>query len=77
MTFGQKTQNFCQILPLKPKDLLKERDAITEKRVKDRSSAEKSQHKRLMEEIKKMKDRFPHISLKKAPKTSAVELDGE
>ena len=59
------------------KDLLKERDAITEKRVKDRSSAEKSQHKRLMEEIKKMKDRFPHISLKKAPKTSAVELDGE
>ena len=56
------------------KDLLQERDAILSKPKADRSTAERSRHMRLNEEIRKLKDRYPHISVKQQAKTSAEKV---
>ena len=50
------------------KDLLRKRDAILNTKLKDRSSAERAEYKRLAEEIKKLKDKFPCINVKPASK---------
>ena len=55
------------------KDLLKERDAIISNPKDKRSTAEISRHKRVNEEIRKLKGIFPHISVKPVPMTSAVK----
>ena len=56
------------------KDLLQERNAILSKPKADRSTAEISRHMRLNEEIRKLKDRYPHISVKQPAKTSAEKV---
>ena len=56
------------------KDLLQERDAILSKPKADRSTAEISRHKRLNKDIVKLKDRYPHISVKEQAKTSAEKV---
>ena len=53
------------------KDLLQERDAILSKPKADRSTADISRHKRLNEKIRKLKDQYPHVSVKQPAKTSA------
>ena len=53
------------------KDLLQERDAVLSKPKADRSTAERSQHMRLNEKIRKLKDQYPHVSVKQPAKTSA------
>ena len=55
------------------KDLLKERDAIISNPKDKRSTAEISRHKRVNEEIRKLKGIFPHISVKPLPMTSAAK----
>ena len=55
------------------KDLLKERDAIISNPKDKRSTAEISRHKRVNEEIRKLKGIFPHISVKPVPMTSAAK----
>ena len=50
------------------KDLLRKRDAILNTKLKDRSPAERAEYKRLAEEIKKLKDKFPCINVKPASK---------
>ena len=58
------------------KDLLRKRDAILNTKAKDRSTEERSEYKRLAEEIKKLKDTFPCISVKPGSKakTSAEKV---
>ena len=51
------------------KDLLRKRDAILNTKLDDRSLAERAQYKRLAEQIKKLKDKFPCINVK--PKSKA------
>ena len=54
------------------KDLLRKRDAILNTKAKDRSQEERSEYKRLAEEIKKLKDKFPSISVKPASKAKTT-----
>ena len=54
------------------KDLLRKRDAILNTKAKDRSPEERSEYKRLAEEIKKVKDKFPSISVKPASKAKTT-----
>ena len=56
------------------KDLLQERDAILSKPKADRSTADISRHKRLNEKIRKLKDQYPHVSVKQPAKTSAEKV---
>ena len=56
------------------KDLLQERDAILSKPKADRSTAEISRHMRLNEKIRKLKDQYPHVSVKQPAKTSAEKV---
>ena len=51
------------------KDLLRKRDAILNTKLDDRSLAERAQYKRLADQIKKLKDKFPCINVK--PKSKA------
>ena len=53
------------------KDLLQERDAILSIPKAARSTAEISRNKRVNEQIRKLKDRYPHISVRQPAKTSA------
>ena len=53
------------------KDLLQERDAILSIPKADRSTAQRSRHMRLNEQIRKLKDRYPQISVRQPAKTSA------
>ena len=56
------------------KDLLQERDAILSKPKAVRSTAEISRHMRLNEKIRKLKDQYPHVSVKQPAKTSAEKV---
>ena len=56
------------------KDLLQERDAILSIPKAARSTAERSRNKRVNEEIKKLKDRYPDISVRQPAKTSAERV---
>ena len=56
------------------KDLLQERDAILSIPKAARSTAEISRNKRVNEQIRKLKDRYPHIRVKQPAKTSAEKV---
>ena len=52
------------------KNLLQKRDSILEVPKPDRSTQQRSEYVRVCEEIRKLKDGYPHISVKTAPKTN-------
>ena len=52
------------------KNLLQKRNSILEVPKPDRSTQQRSEYVRVCEEIRKLKDGYPHISVKTAPKTT-------
>ena len=52
------------------KNLLQKRNSILEVPKPDRSTQQRSEYVRVCEEIRKLKDGYPHISVKTAPKTN-------